>query len=149
VSRPSGEPVRFGWLLDQFVKTVSGTQYALVVSADGLLTAMSTNLDRTRADQLGAIVSGIASLARGASQKMSAGVVQQAIIEMEQGFLFLMNISSGAVLAVSAEPSCDVGLVGYEMALLVSRTKSEMTPTLIAELRRQLPGAGPVWNGPR
>lgn len=147
MSTTSNEPARFGWLLDQFVRSVAGTRHALVVSADGLLMAMSQGLDRTSGDQLGAIVSGISSLARGASQQLEAGPVQQAIVEMEKGFLFLMNISNGSVLAVVAESNCDVGLVGYEMALLVSRTEAGLTPQLIAEMRNQLPVSGPTRNG--
>lgn len=144
MTTPQSEPVRFGWLLDQFIKSVTGTRYALVVSADGLLMAMSSNLDRTSGDQLGAIVAGLSSLSRGAAQHMGCGPVQQSIIEMQQGFLFLMNISQGAVLAISADPDCDVGLVGYEMALMVSRTESGLTPQLIAEMRGQLPTSGPA-----
>src|SRR4029453_14724884 len=41
---------------------------------------------------------------------------------MEKGFLFVMSVSDGSCLAVLASPSCDIGLVGYEMALLVART---------------------------
>ena len=36
----SSEAANFGWLLDNFVKTVPGTRHTLVVSADGLLMAM-------------------------------------------------------------------------------------------------------------
>ncbi len=47
----SSEAANFGWLLDNFVRTVPGTKHTLVVSADGLLMAMSDNLDRTSGDQ--------------------------------------------------------------------------------------------------
>lgn len=138
----STEATSFGWLLDGFVHAVAGTRHTLVVSADGLLMAMSSGMDRTSGDQLAAIVSGIASLARGAAGQLGSGAVQQAIIEMDQGFLFLMNISNGSVLATVAEPTCDVGLVGYEMALLVSRTEATLTPQLVTEMRSQLPVDG-------
>ena len=58
----STEAANFGWLLDNFVRTVPGTRHTLVVSADGLLMAMSEQLDRTSGDQLAAIVSGMSSL---------------------------------------------------------------------------------------
>jgi len=35
--------------------------------------------------------------------------------------------------------ACDIGLVGYEMALLVSRTGDVLTPSLRAELQASLP----------
>ncbi len=37
----STEATNFGWLLDNFVRTVPGSRHTLVVSADGLLMAMS------------------------------------------------------------------------------------------------------------
>jgi hypothetical protein len=61
---------------------------------------------------------------------------------MDQLFLFLMSVSNGSVLAVVAESSCDVGLIGYEMAMLVSRTEATLTPQLIAEMRNMLPVDG-------
>ncbi|WP_159793668.1 roadblock/LC7 domain-containing protein [Puerhibacterium puerhi] len=138
----STEATNFGWLLDNFVRTVPGTRHTLVVSADGLLMAMSDRLDRTSGDQLAAIVSGMSSLTRGASRQLDGGNVRQAIVEMDNGFLFLMNVSNGSVLAVVAEASCDIGLIGYEMALLVSRTEQTLTPQLIAEMRGNLPVEG-------
>ncbi len=135
----STEATNFGWLLDNFVRTVPGTRHTLVVSADGLLMAMSDQLDRTSGDQLAAIVSGMSSLTRGASRQLKGGNVRQAIVEMDNGFLFLMNVSNGSVLAVVAESTCDIGLIGYEMAMLVSRTEATLTPQLISEMRGSLP----------
>ncbi|MGC5167972.1 roadblock/LC7 domain-containing protein [Luteimicrobium sp. DT211] len=138
----STEATTFGWLLDNFVRTVPGSRHTLVVSADGLLMAMSEKLDRTSGDQLAAIVSGMSSLTRGAARQLGGGNVRQAIVEMDNGFLFLMNISNGSVLAVVAESNCDVGLIGYEMAMLVSRTETTLTPQLISEMRGNLPVDG-------
>lgn len=140
----SSEAANFGWLLDNFVKTVPGTRHTLVVSADGLLMAMSENLDRTSGDQMAAIVAGMSSLTRGAARQLHAGDVRQAIVEMDELFVFLMSVSNGSVLAVVAESSCDVGLIGYEMAMLVSRTETTLTPQLVTEMRGHLPVDGAV-----
>ena len=140
----SSEAANFGWLLDNFVKTVPGTRHTLVVSADGLLMAMSDNLDRTSGDQLAAIVAGLSSLTRGAARQLRAGDVRQAIVEMDELFLFLMSVSNGSVLAVVADTTCDVGLIGYEMAMLVSRTEATLTPQLVSEMRGNLPVDGAV-----
>lgn len=142
----STEVANFNWLLDNFVRTVSGTNHALVVSADGLLMAMSAELDRTSGDQMAAIVAGMASLTHGAARQLGAGGVRQAIIEMDELFLFMMSVSDGSVWAVVADAHCDVGLIGYEMALLVSRTESTLTPQLIAEMRDNLPVDGEMRN---
>ena len=92
--------------------------------------------------RVAAIVSGMSSLTRGAARQLNGGNVRQAIIEMDNGFLFLMNVSNGSVLGVVAEANCDIGLIGYEMALLVSRTEATLTPQLISEMRGSLPVDG-------
>ena len=138
----STEAANFNWLLDNFVKSVPDVHHTLVVSADGLLMAMSDELDRTSGDQLGAIVAGMSSLTRGAARQLAAGEVRQAIVEMDSMFLFLMSVADGSVLAVIADATCDVGLIGYEMALLVSRTEATLTPQLVSEMRSRLPVHG-------
>ncbi|MDQ1643187.1 MAG: uncharacterized protein QOJ90_2538 [Actinomycetota bacterium] len=146
----SPEAANFSFLLGNFVKSVPGVQHTLVVSADGLLMAMSDELDRTQGDQLAAIVSGLSSLTRGAARQLRAGEVRQSVVEMDTLFLFTMSISDGSVLAVAADSACDVGLVGYEMTLLVSRAESTMTPQLVGEMRSRLPVGGtlraPGWE---
>ena len=67
------------------------------------------------------------------------GSVTQTVVEMVRGFLFVMAISDGSVLAVLASSDCDMGLIGYEMALLVERAGDVLTPALRAELQNSLP----------
>ncbi len=135
----SKEAQNLNWLVNNFVRNVPGVAHAIVVSSDGLLMAVSDRLDRARADQLSAVASGLASLTHGAARVFDAGVVNQTIVEMERGFLFVMSVSDGSCLGVLASPSCDIGLVGYEMALLVARTGDVLTPQLRAELQAALP----------
>jgi predicted regulator of Ras-like GTPase activity (Roadblock/LC7/MglB family) len=135
----SKEAQNLNWLVNNFVRNVPGVAHAVVVSSDGLLMAVSDRLDRARADQLAAVASGLASLTQGAARVFDAGVVNQTIVEMERGFLFVMSVSDGSVLSVLASPACDIGLVGYEMALLVARTGDVLTPQLRAELQAALP----------
>ena len=117
-----------GWLLNNFANSVAGIAHVVAVSADGLLLAASRDLPPDRADQLAAIASGVVSLTEGASRMFNAGAVQQTIIEMDSGYLFLMSVSDGSSMAVLAARSCDVGQVGYEMALLVERVGAALTP---------------------
>jgi len=58
---------------------------------------------------------------------------------LEEGFLLVMRIGDGSALAVLASPSSDIGLVGYEMALLVVQCCDTLTPALRAELQSVLP----------
>lgn len=121
-------PDRFGWLVDDFVNRVAGVAHALVVSAEGMPLTASAHLPRDRADQLAAVASGLASLAQGAARCFDAGQVVQTVVELERGIMLLMSISDGSSLAVLAAPTCDIGLVGYEMTLLVDRVGQQLTP---------------------
>lgn len=135
---PQAQSDRFGWLVDDFVNRVSGVAHALVVSAEGMPLAASAYLPRDRADQLAAVASGLVSLTQGAARCFDAGQVVQTVVEMERGIVLLMSISDGSSLAVLAAPGCDIGLVGYEMTLLVDRVGRQLTPGLRAELHGAL-----------
>ena len=127
----------FSWLITDFVRRVPGVAHSVVVSADGLLLAGSQGLPRDRAEQLSAVASGLVSLTQGAARCFEAGEVTQTVVEMEKGYLFLMSISDGSCLAVLAAPNSDIGLIAYEMTLLVERVGRQLTP----ELRAQLQGS--------
>ena len=60
-------------------------------------------------------------------------------VEFEHAIFFVMSISDTSVLAVTATRPCDVGLIGYEMAVLVERCAAALTPALVAELQTSLP----------
>ena len=135
----SKEAQNLNWLVSNFAKSVPGAAHAIVVSADGLLMAVSERLDRARADTLSAVASGLASLTQGSARLFGGGTVTQTVVEMERGYLLVMAVSDGSCLAVLAAPSCDIGIIGYEMALLVARTGAVLTPELRAELQAGLP----------
>ena len=127
------------WLVTNFVDRVPGVTEAVVVSSDGLPMALSGGLDRDAADRFAAVTSGLIGLAYGAAGRFGGGRVNEIIIEMEHAFLFVTGISDGSCLAVVADAGCDVGLVGYEMAVLVEKTGPFLTPELRAELQSALP----------
>ena len=109
------------WLISRFVDEVADAAHAILVSSDGLLMAASASIPADRAEQLGAVSSGLASLAVGASRLFAGGAVLQTVVEMEQGYLMLMSVGDGSNLAVLTAGTADLGQVGYEMALLVER----------------------------
>ena len=135
----SKEAENLNWLVSNFANSVPGAAHAIVVSADGLLMAVSERLDRARADTLSAVASGLASLTQGSARLFGGGTVTQTVVEMERGYLLVMAVSDGSCLAVLAATSCDIGVIGYEMALLVARTGAALTPELRAELQAGLP----------
>jgi predicted regulator of Ras-like GTPase activity (Roadblock/LC7/MglB family) len=133
------EAHQFNWLLANFVRNTDGVRDAVAVSSDGLLIATSEGLDRNGADHLAAIVSSLASLARSASRRYDFDGLKLMMIEMRRGFLLVSAISGGSCLGTLADGDCDLGLIGYEIAVLADRFGGLLTPALISESRRYLP----------
>jgi uncharacterized protein len=126
---PLSSPVPdLNWLITDFAGRVPAVAHAIVVSADGLPLAFSDGFPKDRADQLAAVTSGLTSLTHGAARVFEGGPVTQTIVEMRRGVLLVMAISDGSSLAVLASDDCDMGLVAYEMALLVDRVGHALTP---------------------
>lgn len=135
MSELSTTAANFNWLIDNFVDSTAGVTDALAVSSDGLLIAASKTLDRASAEQVAAIVTGLVSLSDGASRTFGFDGLQQVIVSMRGGFLFVSSISEGSALGAVATAACDIGSVGYQTSLLVERAGGMLTPALIAELR--------------
>ena len=138
MSQLSAEARNLNWFVSNFARSTPGVAHAAVVSSDGLLIAASERLDRERADQLAVITSGLASLAAGAAAPLDGGAVKETVVDMDQGFLFVMTISDGSCLSVIATRSCEISVVAYGMAVLVARASHLLTPTLRAELQAAL-----------
>ena len=126
------------WLMANFVRSTPGVEQAVAVSSDGLLIALSSHLERTADDKLAAIITGIRALSHGAANELAKGQVLQVLIEMSNAYLFVSAISGGSTLGVVAARDSDLGLVGYEITLLVERVGSQLTPSLISELKNAL-----------
>jgi len=139
LTRPAQD---LNWLVTNFVERVPSVAHAIVVSSDGLPMAYSQGFPSERVDQLAAVTSGLTSLTQGASRVFEGGSVSQTVVEMQRGLLIVMAISDGSSLAVLAAADCDMGLVAYEMALMVERVGSALTPDMRASAPPSWPGAG-------
>lgn len=127
MTQRTGTANELNWLLDSLVERVPDIRKAVVLSADGLLIGTSSDLARDDAEHLAAVAASFSSLARGAGRQFGGGAVRQTIVEMDEAFLFVTAAGSGACLAVLTRAQADVGLVAYEMALLVSRVGPHLT----------------------
>jgi predicted regulator of Ras-like GTPase activity (Roadblock/LC7/MglB family) len=123
----NGEGEQLGWLLDNLVSRVANVREALILSRDGLVVAMSANMGREQGDRLSALAAGVQSLARGAGQQVGGGNVRQIVIEMDSAFMFVMAAGQGTCLAVLASAEANVGVMAYEMAMLVRRMGVHLT----------------------
>ncbi|MGN9777870.1 roadblock/LC7 domain-containing protein [Micromonospora sp. H33] len=124
---PTRQSAGLDWLLDELVGRVPSARQAVVLSADGLLLGASAGQERADAEHLCALASGFSSLARGASRHVAGGPVRQTVVEMESAYLFVTAAGQGACLAVVSDADADIGLVAYEMAMLVTRVGENMS----------------------
>lgn len=118
---------QLGWLLDNLVSRVANVTQALVLSRDGLVVARSRTMSKEEGDQLSALAAGVHSLARGTGQQVGGGEVRQTIIEMESAFMFVMAAGRGTCLAVLASSGANLGVMAYEMTMLVRRMGGHLT----------------------
>ena len=121
------------WLLDDLVGRVKEAEHAIVLSSDGQLMASSAELQRTDGEHLSAVASGLQSLAKGISEHVGAGPVRQTVVEWKHQFLIVTTAGERACLAVLCEKQADIGLVAYEMAMLVARVGQYLTSGLRAD----------------
>ena len=117
----AGADADLGWLLDDLVTRVAQIDKALILSRDGLAIGASQGFTREDAEHLSAVAAGFQSLARGAGQHFGGGRIRQTIVEMDNIFLFVTSAGEGSCLAVISPATADVGLIAYEMAILVKR----------------------------
>jgi predicted regulator of Ras-like GTPase activity (Roadblock/LC7/MglB family) len=125
--KKANPPADLNWLLDDLVSRVVGTRHAVVLSADGLLVGRSAELSKEDGEHLSAVASAFQSLARGTGRQFRGGRVRQTIVEMEHAFLFVTAAGQGTCLAVLGEEHADVGLIAYEMNLLVKQVGSVLS----------------------
>ncbi|WTW97370.1 roadblock/LC7 domain-containing protein [Streptomycetaceae bacterium NBC_01309] len=135
--------VHVKWLVDGLVRDVPGIRQVVLVSSDGLLLASAGGSD-SGGERLGAIVSGLVSLAQGAARVMDLGEVRQEIVTMAEGHVVAMSISDGSCLGVHVSGTGDLAVIAYQMTAFVRRAGHVLTPALRAELHRSHePGATP------
>jgi uncharacterized protein len=109
------------WLLDDFVGRVAAADRVVVLSADGLLIGRSSSLSHEDGEHLSAIASAFQGLARGAARHFKTGGVRQTLVEMDNAFLVVTAAGRGACLAVLASDEADLGLIAYELNILLKR----------------------------
>ncbi|GAB3566516.1 roadblock/LC7 domain-containing protein [Amycolatopsis endophytica] len=115
------------WLLNDLVKRLSGAEKAVVLSADGLTLGRSADLDRESGEHLSAMASAFRSLARGVGSQFDKGSVHQTVVELERGYLVVTEAGEGACLALIAGPGADLGVVAYEMNVLVGQVGTNLS----------------------
>jgi predicted regulator of Ras-like GTPase activity (Roadblock/LC7/MglB family) len=120
---PAGQESDLGWLLRGLIEAVPHARNAVLLSADGLTTAVY-GLGADDADHLSAIASGLFSIARSAAAKFGGSDgVRQVVAELDDTLLFVASAGFGSVLTVVADREADAGVLGYEMIQLVNSVR--------------------------
>ncbi|MFF4983902.1 roadblock/LC7 domain-containing protein [Streptomyces sp. NPDC001046] len=108
-------------LLTGLVERVADVRHAVVLSEDGLVISRSTAFARDEAERVAATAAGLMSLSKGISTDVRGGPVRQALVEMAYGYLILTSAGPGAHLVVLSGAGADVGVVAYQMNMLVKK----------------------------
>ncbi|WP_329456011.1 roadblock/LC7 domain-containing protein [Streptomyces sp. NBC_01497] len=115
-----------GWILDELLRTPH-TLRAILLSADGLMSATSRDTERDMADRMAAAVSGMQALSREAAQFAdSDGAWEMTMIQYRTGYLFVMAAGDGSYLALAADADADVENVSYAMEETVDRLGKQL-----------------------
>ena len=104
----TGDSKRVADLLDRFVAGTVGVEDALLVSADGVGLAVSDGLPAAVADQFGAVAAGLVSLTRGAARCFAEERAKGVVIELDQSYLLVSEVTERAVLGVVARADADI-----------------------------------------
>lgn len=131
------------WLLDDLVRRLADTEQAIVLSGDGLLLGRSAALDQEDAEHLAAMASAFGSLSRGVGTQFGKGAVLQTVVELEHGYLVVTEAGEGACLALLASVQADLGMVAYEMNVIVQQVGTSLSAS-----PRVLPAESPTRRSP-
>lgn len=115
------------WLMDSLVTRVPGAEHAMVLSADGLALARSNELEREDSDHLAAVACALHSLACGVGIHFGKGRFQQTVVELEDGYLVVTEAGHGACLALLAAIDADLGIVAYQMNVIVEQVGTQLS----------------------
>ena len=98
--------------------------------------AASREFEHEDAEHLAAVAAGIQSLAKGVGERFGGGPIRQTVVEMRSAYLLVTVAGQGACLAVLSTEEADIGLIAYEMAMLVTGLGHHLSA---AHVRRSRP----------
>lgn len=126
------------WAIDRFASDTPGVISTQTVSSDGMHLAASGSVDEVSSDQMAAICSGMVSLADSAADVHGIAPTSRMLVEASNGWIIISRISHRATLAVVAQKTADIGMIGFEMAELAETMGDLLSPELIESLKNGL-----------
>jgi uncharacterized protein len=116
------------WSISDFAEQTPGIIYALLVAGDGLLIAASDGLDRDLADKTAATSASLIAVARAVGEQFLAGDPEILTFRTPTLHFLFMEVPDRAGLAVLADRTSDLGVVGHQMRRFVAAVGSRLNP---------------------
>ncbi|MEW1600993.1 roadblock/LC7 domain-containing protein [Streptomyces sp. NPDC093808] len=118
----------FDWMLKELADGVPGVEMIVVLSADGLRIARYGG-EPDAADRVAAACAGVQSLASAVAQELpyGDGEMKMVLIEIDEGYFYLMAAGANAYLAVLSDMTCEPGRMSGMMRDLVVRIGAHLT----------------------
>src|SRR5215471_5841154 len=119
------------WMIDE-VSGVGGVLHVVVSTADGLVTARSSQIAPEAAERLAAACAGLYSIGLSVGSEFKgefgagSGNTQQVMIDLDGGFLFVRRAADGSRLAVVTDSTVEPGVIGQRMARQVAKIGSQL-----------------------
>ena len=137
----SGNDGDLNWLMSSFTDRIPGAANVVVVSSDGWCWPSPSGLDRDPRRPAGRDHRRPRRASPRAPPAVLRGRARQPADRRDGRPATCSSPPSATArrFAVFAAPDCDIGLIGYEMSLLVDRMGKVLTPALRAELQAALP----------
>jgi predicted regulator of Ras-like GTPase activity (Roadblock/LC7/MglB family) len=116
------------WVLDDVLQ-VRGARHAILVSADGILSERSSDIERDEAERYAAGMCSLQSLSRAVAGFVPAGrgIWKQTLLEYDGGWIFLIAAGNGAYMAVSAALDVDMEAMSFRMQKQVSALREALS----------------------
>lgn len=134
---PSGDLPDVTWLLRRLAEEVPGVTSVVLVSADGLQLASAGTIDRTLADSVSALTSGLLGIVKQLGRELHVGDPETFTIRYPHGHLAFVRIGDSAGLFASASVDTDLKRLGYGMGRFVEGVGHALTPQIRHELHQR------------
>lgn len=96
------------------------------ITTDGLIIASGLNAN-VDSDRFGAMCASLLALADRAAQEIERGALKQVLIEGESGTMLLVRAGPETVLALSARPTANLGMVFIEARKTAQKINCEIS----------------------
>lgn len=122
------------WLLNQLTSEVPGVTNVVLVSTDGLQLASAGAINRTLADSVAALTSGLLGIVKQFGRELRIGEPETFTIRYPHGHLAFIRIGDSAGLFVAATVDTDMKRLGFGMGRFVEAVGHALTPSFRREL---------------